>query len=125
MKLATRILFGFNTVYQIAVGAISLLIPMMTIGFYKGPTNPDNFLMSAFRILGANMIFGGIISAYIAWKPDKNPVLLRLMGMLAALTLICWGVVYFQKELPLSTLVFDIIVQVLILTVSFTYKPKQ
>ncbi len=125
MRLIARIIFGFNFVYQFGVGVVSLFLPANIVALYSGPTNPDNFLMSAFRILGANMLFGGIVSAYISWNPDKNPILLRLMGILSFLTLVCWGIVYFQKELPLQTLLLDIVVQFLILIVCIGYKPTK
>lgn len=120
MKTVVRIVFGLNALYQFAAGIMALFVPAAFMKFYS-VTSTDVFLFASSRALGANIIFGAIISVYIAWNPEKRNILLRLMGMLALLTLIGWGMVYMNHELPLSTLLGDIIVQVIIIATVILY----
>jgi len=123
MKTLTRLVFGFNCLYQLAAGLACLLFPATVIAFYGGPAEPDVFLSSGFRAYGSCILFAAVISAYITANPDRYPILLRMMGILAMLTLAGWGTVYFKNELPLSALIFDIIVQLVIVVVVIAYHP--
>ena len=42
------------------------------------------------RCLGYNFLFGAVISALIAKNPDRHPILLPLMAILAGLTIVAW-----------------------------------
>jgi hypothetical protein len=116
MKLFTRIVFGFNTLYQASVGFAALLFPEFIIGFYQGTPEQQGILIlrAAFRAFGFNLIFGGIISAIIAKDPVKNPLLLLLMASLSVLTMACWLIAWGSGEMNPSQFAFDIIVQIVI-----------
>jgi hypothetical protein len=125
MKLFTRIVFGFNTLYQIIVGFMALILPAMIIEVYQGTPEEQHLaiLRAAFRALGFNIILGGVISALIAKNPNKYPILLPLMGLLSILTIICWSIAWGAGEMQFSQFALDIVVQVIILVAVILYYP--
>lgn len=126
MKTFARIVFGLNFLYQCIVGIAALVVPAQVIDFYGGSEAEQAipYMLAAFRALGIYIFFGGIISGYIASNPGRYPILRRLIGILAVLTLICWGIVYYMKELSFDVMMADIIVQVFILAAVGMY-PKR
>jgi hypothetical protein len=125
MKTTAQLVFSFNCIYQLAVGMVAILFPATLITFYGGPEFPDGYLSSTFRVLGACILFGSVISAYIAINPDKYPILLKLMAVFASLTLISWVAIFFNKELPVRAFAFDVLVQSAILILALVYHPKR
>lgn len=126
MRWYVRIVFGLNTIYQVIVGLIALLVPAMMLGIY-GATEMDKqvlLLLAAMRGMGFFIVFGGIISAIIALNPDRHPILLRLMAVLAALTIVGWVLTLFFGEMKMSQVGLDIVVQVLLLIGALSYYPK-
>ncbi|MBV9124967.1 MAG: hypothetical protein JO112_16560 [Planctomycetes bacterium] len=125
----TRIVFGFNALYQTTVGVICLLAPATAVGLYGG-TQADQaitMLLVAFRVIGVCLIPAGVVSALIAGNPDTYPILRPLMGLWAVLTLVCWGITIGAHNLNLSqilSVMFDVIVQVALLLAVVFYNPK-
>lgn len=129
MTRYTRIVFGFNAIYQTVVGALCLLAPAAAIGVYGGSESEQSstMLLMAFRLIGVNLIPIGVISALVAGNPDSYPVLRPLMGLVSALTLVCWGIVFGSHELhpgQIMTIVLDVLVQVALLVGIVFYSPK-
>ena len=124
MRLYTRIIFGLNCLYQIAVGVVFLAAPVLSIGLYGFPATDANSLAAhvGVRVMGVFLLVAGVISLLIAINPDKNPVLLPIMGMVSALTLVCWGITLFAHEMTFSQVGLDMLVQVLLLIAVLGYR---
>jgi hypothetical protein len=125
MRWYVRIVFGLNTIYQVVIGLIALLVPTMMLGLY-GATDVDKqviLLLAAMRGLGFYIVFGGIISALVAINPDRYPILLRLMAALAVLTLVGWILTLVFCEMKISQVGIDLAVQVLLLIGALGYYP--
>jgi hypothetical protein len=124
MRTITQLVFSLNFVYQLAIGIVALFFPIVLVHFYGGPEFPGNYLAIAFRAFGACTLFASVLSAYLAINPDRYPVLLRLAAVLAAFTLVSWAIVYFKNELPVSVMVFDLVMQCSILIITMVYHPR-
>jgi uncharacterized membrane protein len=125
MKTFARIVFGLNFLYQGIVGIAMLVAPADLIDFYGGNQQEQTipFVLAAFRALGIYIFFGGVISGYLAANPGKYPILRRLIGILAGLTLICWAIIYYFNELDFDVYMADVLVQLFILAAVILY-PK-
>ena len=87
----------------------------------------STLLLVTFRTVGVNLIPAGVISAIVAADPDKRPFLRTLMGIMAALQLICWGIVAGMHDLGatyIASAVLDVMVQVAILVAVVGYYPR-
>lgn len=126
MRLFTRIIFGLNCIYQIIVGAIFLFAPVFSITLYGFPQADTQSLAAhvGVRVMGVFLLAVGIISVLIAINPDKNPVLLPIMGAIAALTLVCWGITLYAREMTVNQVGLDVAVQVLLLIAVLGYAGK-
>jgi hypothetical protein len=129
MRTYTRIIFGLNAFYQIVMGVVCMVAPMTAVTLHGG-TETDlcsTLLMIAFRIIGVNMVPAGVISAVVAADPDKRPILRTLMGMIATLQLICWGIVIGMHDLSaanIASMLLDVVVQVALLVAVVGYYPR-
>ncbi len=128
MRHYTRIIFGVNAAYQTIVGILCLVAPALAIGIYGGSEvdQGSTLTLVAFRIIGVNLIPVGVICALISFNPDHTPVLRQLMGLLAVLTLVCWGVAVSTHNLSLSQIAsvsFDAVVQVMVIVAVVGYYP--
>ena len=126
MRLIARIIFAVNCIYQLVVGAIFLVAPVFSIHLYGFPPS-DGQSMAAHvgvRMMGVFLLLVAVISAMIAINPDKNPVLLPLMGLTALLTIVCWVLTLATHEMILSQVTLDLAVQVLILAAVVGYARK-
>jgi len=126
MRSYVRIVFGLNTIYQVVIGLIALLVPTMMLGIYHANEMDKQvlLLLAAMRGLGFYIIFGGVISAIIALNPDRHPILLRLMAVLAVLTIIGWVLTLAFHEMTISQVGVDIVVQILLLIGALGYYAK-
>jgi hypothetical protein len=126
MRWVVRILFGLNVLYQILVGLLSLAAPGMTIGLYGGGASDQQVLLlqAVLRLLGGYIVFGAVVSAVIAARPDRHPVLLPLMAILAVLTMAAWGLGMATGQVGISQAGLDLVVQLLILVVAMVYYPR-
>ncbi len=117
VRAYTRILFSLNALYQLAVGAIFLFLPAQAINLYHFPASEAHSIAArvAIRALGANLLLGGGISAVVGRDPDRHPALLIVMGALAVLTLLCWGLTLAVGETAVGQVAADLGVQVLLL----------
>lgn len=126
MRWYVRIVFGLNTIYQVVIGLIALLVPTMMLGIYHANEMDKQvlLLLAAMRGLGFYIVFGGVISAIIALNPDRHPILLRLMAVLAVLTIIGWVLTLAFHEMTIAQVGIDIVVQILLLIGALGYYPK-
>ena len=126
MRLYVRIVFGLNAVYQVVIGLIGLFAPMTMLGLYGAAAADKEVILlhAAMRGLGYFIVFGGIISIFVAKNPDRHPILLRLMAILAVLTLVGWILTLVFKEMSISQVGIDMAVQVLLLIGALGYYPK-
>ena len=129
MRTYTRIIFELNAFYQIILGVVCLVAPATAIALHGGSDVDlcSTLLMVTFRMVGVNLIPAGVISAVVAADPDKRPILRTLMGMLATLQLICWGIVIGMHDLSAShiaSVVLDVVVQVSMLVAVVGYYPR-
>jgi len=126
----TRIVFGLNAIYQTVLGLFCLLAPQTMIGLYGG-TSDDTvgiMLQVAFRLLGVKLIPFGVASALIAGNPDDNPVLRGLMGLLAVLQLVSYGIIVGMHELNIGwigLMSLNVLTQVLVLVAVVFYNTKK
>ena len=129
MRTYTRIIFGLNALYQIVLGIVCLVAPATAVALHGG-TDTDlcsTLLLVTFRMVGVNLIPAGVISAVVAADPDKRPILRTLLGMVAALQLICWGIVIGMHDLSAShiaSMVLDSVIQVAMLVAVVGYYPR-
>lgn len=125
MRTFTRVIFGFNAIYQGLVGLLCLFVPLTALSLYSAPEGASAmpFLIGAFRMTGAFIVVGGCISVLIARNPDQHPILLPVMGLLAITTLVAEGLMLVNGEGDLSQLGLDMIVQAAILAAAFGYTP--
>ncbi len=126
MRTYTRIVFGLNALYQLAVGCVFLFAPVTGIGLYGFPESDTHVVAArvALRALGTFVLLAGGISAVIAGNPDKNPVLLTVMGATAILTLVGWAVTLGAQEVTASQVALDIVVQALLLIAVVGYRKR-
>ncbi|MBY0524660.1 MAG: hypothetical protein K2R98_14750 [Gemmataceae bacterium] len=129
MQLYMRIVFGLNALYQTVVGLICLLGPTVAISLHGGSAadQSSTLLMVAFRVIGVNLVPVGVMSALVAGNPDSYPVLRALMGLVAVLSLVCWGIVIGRHDLnasQISLVVLDIVVQSMVIVTAVFYHPK-
>ncbi len=73
MKLFTRIVFGFNTLYQIIVGLMALILPAIIIEIYQGTPEEQHLaiLRAAFRSLGIQYNFGRCYLCFDCQKSEQ------------------------------------------------------
>ena len=102
MRRYTRIVFGLNALYQIALGFLCLLTPAVVVGMYGGTGGDEHstLMLVCFRLLGVNLVPIGVICALVGINPDSHPILRQLMGLLSILTLIGWGIVKPKRDFP-------------------------
>ena len=65
--------------------------------------------------------------AVVAADPDKRPILRTLMGMIATLQLICWGIVVGMHDLSVghvASMILDVVVQAALLVAVVGYYPR-
>lgn len=129
MRRYTRITFALNAVFQTILGVLCLLAPEVAIRVYGGDPADEgsNMLLVAFRMLGVNILLGGVISAMIGGNPDAYPILRPLMGLLAVLKLVCWGVVVGAHDLTASQVamvILDGVIEVLLIVAVACYYPR-
>jgi hypothetical protein len=126
MRLYTRIIFGLNFLYQVIVGAIFLVSPVISISLYGfAPADAQSIAAHVgIRMMGVFLLLMAVVSVMIAINPDKNPVLLPLMGLASVLTLLCWALTLLTGEMKLGQVGLDIIVQVLLLIAVAGYAGK-
>lgn len=125
MRTFTRAVFILNTLYQGLVGLVCLFVPLTALSLYSAPAGAADmpFLIGAFRMVGAFVIVSGFISFLIARDPDRHPILLPVMGLLAVTTLVAEGLMLLNGEGNLSQLGIDMIVQGAIIVAAFANKP--
>jgi hypothetical protein len=123
-----RIAFGLNALYQIAVGAVCLLAPATAADLHGGGhAEATTLLLVTFRLLGVNLIPAGIVSLVAAADPDRHPILRALMGLIASLTLICWGIVVGMHTLAVgqvASMVLNVVLQIAVLLAVVLYYPR-
>jgi hypothetical protein len=128
MRTFMRIAFGLNALYQIAVGVVCLLAPATAAGLHGGGfTEASTLLLVTFRLLGVNLIPAGIVSIVVAFDPDRHPILRALMGLIATLTLICWGIVVGMHTLAVgqvASMILNVVVQICVLVAVVIYYPR-
>lgn len=130
MRQYTRIVFGLNAIYLTVLGLFCLLGPSTMIGLYGGVAHDQDAVMLqvAFRLIGVKLIPFGVMSALIARDPDDNPMLRALMGLLAVLTLTCYGMVVGMHSLNIGWIgivSLNVIGQILVLVAVMCYSTKQ
>jgi hypothetical protein len=126
MRGYTRIIFGLNALYQLAVGVIFLFAPVTAIGLYGFPASEGGSVATlvSLRALGAYVLLGAGLSAIIGVNPDRHPVLLPVMGALAVLTLVAWGVTLAAGEMTIAQVGLDAAVQGLLLVAVVGYAAR-
>jgi hypothetical protein len=129
MRTYTRIVFGLNAAYLMIVGVLCLLGPELAVGVYGGTEvdHASTLLLITVRLLGVNLIPAGVISVVVAADPDRHPILRALMGLLATLTLVCWGIVIGMHDLTvgqIASATLDVVVQVALLVAVVGYYPR-
>jgi hypothetical protein len=129
MRTYTRIIFGLNAFYAIVMGIVCLLAPMTAVALHGGNDTDlcSTLLLITYRLIGVNLIPAGVISAVVAADPDKRPILRTLVGMVATLQLICWGIVIGMHDLSvghIASMVLDMVVQVGLLIAVVGYYPR-
>jgi hypothetical protein len=130
MRQYTRIVFGLNAVYQTVFGVFLLLAPATIVGLLGGSSaeGASELLQVAFRLLGVHLVPVGVVSAMIAGSPDDSGLLRGLMGLLAVLTLVCWGIVIGMQDLTagwIAPILVSITAQTFILVGVVFYNPKK
>lgn len=95
MRRYTQIVFGVNAVYLTVLGLFCMLSPETMIGLYGGSDaeSANILLQVTFRLIGVKLVPLGVVCALITGNPDDNPVLRALMGLLAVLTLVAYGII--------------------------------
>jgi len=128
MRQYTRIVFGLNAVGHMVLGLFSLLAPAMVIGLFGGDPASE-MLVVTFRILGVQLIPVAVMSALICGRPDDTPMFRGLLGLVAVLSLVCWGTVIGMHHLQAAWIVpmaTDVLMQTAILVaVIFYYSPRK
>ena len=126
MRAYTRVVFGLNAIYQLVVGAVFLCAPVTAIGLYGFAASESQSVAArvSIRALGAFVLLGGGISAWIARNPDAEPVLLPVMGSLSVLTLLCWGMTLATGDMTFRQVGLDMAVQVLLIAAVVGYAGK-
>ncbi|MGQ0815159.1 MAG: hypothetical protein ACT4O1_11925 [Gemmatimonadota bacterium] len=126
MRNLVRAVFGLNFLYQLVIGGISLLAPALAIELYQAPAGEtlNFFLRGTLRTAGAALLLGAAVSALIARNPERNPVLLPLIALLALTTLIAEAMMLATGEANAAQIGFDALVQIVILMAVFTYYPR-
>src|SRR5438874_93501 len=100
----TRIVFGINAVFQLALGTVCLLMPTVAVAIFGGTAadQGSTLLQVCFRLLGVNLIPIGVVAGLVAFNPESHPVLRQLMGLLSILTMVCWGIAISAHNLKVS-----------------------
>ena len=129
MRTYTRIIFALNAFYQIVMGVVCLAAPGVAVAIHGGNDTDlcSTLLLVTFRMVGVNLIPAGVISAVVAADPDKRPILRTLIGMVATLQLICWGIVVGMHDLAathIASVVLDVVVQTAMLVAVVGYYPR-
>ena len=129
MRRYTRIVFGLNAVYQLALGSVCLLTPAVAVGIYGGSSadQGSTLLLVCFRFLGVNLVPIGVISTLVALNPDTHPILRQLTGLLSILTLVCWGIAISAHNLnvgQISSVTLDAVLQLLVIISVVGYSPS-
>jgi hypothetical protein len=123
MRAFVRIVFGLNAIYQLVVGGMALVTPDAVYKFY-GAADVQPFMLGIGRGLGAMVVFGALVSAFIARDPDRDPVLLPLMGFLSVATVAAWTLALTAGELTMDQVGVDVLVQVALLAGVVAYYPR-
>jgi hypothetical protein len=123
-----RIVFAVNAAYQLAFGTLCVLWPATAVAMYGGNIldRQSMLLLVTFRLIGVNLIPAGVISAVVAADPDRHPILRALMGLVATLTLVCWGIVIGMHDLnagQIAAAALDIVMHVALLVGVMGYYP--
>lgn len=124
----TRVVFAVNALYQTVLGLLCLLTPALAAGTF-GASRAEQaatLLLVAFRMVGVNLVPMGVISAIIALTPEKHPVLRQLMGLVAVLNLVCWGVALSAHDLTLGqigSVTLNAALQLLVVVAVVGYSP--
>ncbi|MBL8794617.1 MAG: hypothetical protein JNM56_11990 [Planctomycetia bacterium] len=130
MRRYTQIVFGINAIYLTVLGLFCLLAPAPLIGLYGGTdAEAANTLFQAtFRVLGVKLIPLGVMCALITGNPDDNAVLRGMMGLLAVLTLVAYGIIvgiYPFNAAWLGMGALNVISMMLILVAAVFYHSKK
>lgn len=124
----TRVVFTLNAFCRVIIGFLCLFVPAAAIGVYGGNEldQSSTMLMVAFRMLRVNFVPIGVVSAIIAFRPEQNGVLRQLMGLIAVLTLVSWGVALSAHDLTIGQLAavsVDAVIQSLLIVSVVGYTP--
>lgn len=124
----TRVVFALNACCQVVMGFVCLFAPALAIGVYGGNEvdQASTMLMVAYRLLGVHFVPIGVVSAIIAYRPENNPALRQLMGLVAILTMVCWGVALSAHDLTIGQIAavsVDAVIQSLLIVSVVGYTP--
>ena len=129
MRQYTRIVFGLNAVGRMILGLFSLLAPAMVLRLFGAGADVPETLEVAFRIMGVQMIPVAVMSALICGRPDDTPMFRGVLGLLAVLSLVCWGTVIGMHSIQagwILPMTLDVLMQTAVLvSVIFYYNPKK
>lgn len=130
MRRYTQIVFGINAVYLTVLGLFCLLAPAPVINLYGGTDAEiaNALLQVTFRLVGVKLIPLGVMCALITGNPDDNSVLRGMMGLLAVLTLVAYGIVVGMYDINAAWLgmsALHVISMVLILVAVVFYNSKK
>jgi hypothetical protein len=129
MRRYTRIVFGLNAVYHLALGSVCLLAPALAVGIYGGSSadQTSTLVQVCFRFLGINLVPIGVICTLVALNPDNHPILRQLVGLLSILSLVGWGIAISAHSLnvsQISSVTLDALLQLLVIIGVVGYSPS-
>jgi hypothetical protein len=130
MRRYTQIVFGLNAVIQTVLGFFYLLTPATMIALHGGndAEQASQLLQVTFRMLGVYLVPVGVMSALVAGRPDDTPIFRALMGLVAVLCLVCWGIIIGTQEVSaqlIAPVAMSIFAQGAILVAVVFYYPRK
>jgi Domain of unknown function (DUF4345) len=115
MKKIVQAVAGFNAVFQLVVGLLSVVSPLTAAAAFK-VEGESPVLLALIRMFGGLLASSGIISALIAKNPDRDRGLVRAYAGCLLLNVAADVVVIASGELRFDQLAVGMVLELVLAT---------
>jgi hypothetical protein len=124
MHTALRVLAAFNGLFQIAVGLLCVSAPIAAASAFQ-LVDANASTQALARMFGGLLVGSGLLSALVAFDPDRNRDLPALLAVASIVNIAADAAVVAAGQMTFSQLAAGIILQVAVIAAALAHVARR